>query len=285
MTTTPSVQRRGNTSLPRHSKLWLLDLGSLEADAGWFVQGANASLVSNPNPTNERRQLKMISGLIEHPKHGLILYEVGSPPNAEEVWGEHLFDTFNRTTYLEENRLDVAIARAGHDIRDVKAIIIGHLHIDHAGGLEFFRGTDVPIYVHEQELAAAYLGVATKRELGPYLPHILDFGFNWQTLNGNECELFPGLTLYHTPGHTPGLMGLMVELNENRPFYFTSDQFIFREHFEDGTPLGWLMRDTADWHRSRERIRCLASSHEPNFIFGHDPEVFERFRAAPECYS
>ncbi|MDN5939200.1 MAG: N-acyl homoserine lactonase family protein [Salinisphaera sp.] len=266
-----------NQALPRHSKLWLLDLGDLEADAGWFFSGANGSLASNRNPANERRKLKMISALIEHPRHGLFLYEVGSVPDAEQIWGEHLFDTFNRTTYLEEHRLDVAIARTGHDIRDIKGVIIGHLHIDHAGGLEFFRGTDVPIYVHEQELAAAYIGVATKRELGPYLPHILDFNFNWQTLNGPRIEILPGMTLYHTPGHTPGLMGLMVELRDHAPFLFTSDQFMFREHYEDGTPLGWLMRDTADWHRSREMIRCLAATHEPNLVFGHDPEVFLSF--------
>lgn len=38
--------------------------------------------------------------------------------------------------------------------------------IDHAGGLENFKGTDVPIYVHEKELKHAYYSVATKSDIG-----------------------------------------------------------------------------------------------------------------------
>jgi N-acyl homoserine lactone hydrolase len=30
--------------------------------------------------------------------------------------------------------------------------VLSHVHVDHAGGLEFFRGTDVPIYVQGDEL-------------------------------------------------------------------------------------------------------------------------------------
>ena len=29
---------------------------------------------------------------------------------------------------------------------------MGHLHLDHAGGLEKFAGTDIPIYAHELEI-------------------------------------------------------------------------------------------------------------------------------------
>lgn len=53
-------------------------------------------------------------------------------------------DVFPRTEYKEEHKLPNAIRKAGHNIKDVKAVILGHLHIDHAGGLEHFIGTDVP---------------------------------------------------------------------------------------------------------------------------------------------
>lgn len=53
-------------------------------------------------------------------------------------------DVFPRTEYKEEHKLPNAIRKAGYDIKDVKAVIFGHLHIDHAGGLEHFMGTDVP---------------------------------------------------------------------------------------------------------------------------------------------
>lgn len=31
--------------------------------------------------------------------------------------------------------LPAAIKKTGHDIKDVKHVIMGHLHLDHAGGL------------------------------------------------------------------------------------------------------------------------------------------------------
>lgn len=265
------------------TKLWLLDLGELTADQGWFIEGAGTSLQSAPEPPIERRTLKLISALIEHPEHGLILYEVGSAPNAPELWPEMVFDIFPRTRYEDSNRLDRAVAAAGHDINDINAVIIGHLHLDHAGGLEFFRGRDVPIYVHEEELKYAFYAVATKEDFGAYLPHYLSFDFNWQTLHDAEIELFDGMTLYHTPGHTPGLMGLQIELDNGGPFFFTSDMFFFRENF-DGHALGWLMRDHPAWHRSRKKIERIVRMREPNLVFGHDPEVFDSYSHPPEFY-
>ncbi|GMF68210.1 unnamed protein product [Aspergillus oryzae] len=46
---------------------------------------------------------------------------------------------------------------------------MGHLHLDHAGGLEHFLNTDVPIYVHEEEFKHACWGAGTKAEEGSYL--------------------------------------------------------------------------------------------------------------------
>lgn len=108
----------------------------------------------------------MISVLISHPKEGLILFETGAGKDYPEVWGPQLNDVFARVDYREEHELANAIARTGHDIKDVKHVIMGHLHIDHAGGLENFVGTDVPIHVHELELKHAYYSVATKADIG-----------------------------------------------------------------------------------------------------------------------
>jgi glyoxylase-like metal-dependent hydrolase (beta-lactamase superfamily II) len=283
MSTATAATAAPTPALARGSKLWLLDLGELSADAGWFMAGANTSTLSEQNPRSERRRLKLISALIEHPKHGLLLYEVGGAADAPKLWGEQIFEVFPRTRYEDEHRLDRAIAAAGHDIADVRGVIIGHLHFDHAGGLEFFRGRDVPIYVHEEELRHAFWAVATKTDLGPYLGHYLDVGFDWRSFNDPVVELFDGITLHHTPGHTPGLVGLQLELANSGPFYFTSDQFIFRENYE-GRAQGWVMRDQVAWHRSREKIRRLVQAHDPHLIFGHDPEVFDLYRGSPAFY-
>jgi hypothetical protein len=47
-----------------------------------ILRGCNASSLSNLNPVNRRRDLVILSALIEYPGVGLILYETGC---AEDV--------------------------------------------------------------------------------------------------------------------------------------------------------------------------------------------------------
>jgi len=265
-------------------KLYLLDYGQLTADQGFFFEGAGTSTYSQTEPPVVRKNLAMVGALIEHPQYGLILYEAGPAPNYKELWPEGVFEIFAVTSYTDDNRLDNILQKLGYGIKDIKAVIIGHLHLDHAGGLELFRGTNVPIYVHEEELKYAFYAVATKEDFGAYLPHYLDSQFNWKDVHGNETELFKNMTLYHTPGHTPGLMSLKVELPNSDTFVFTSDLCFFKENFEQEVPLGWLMRDTRSWYSSIRKIKSIVQKTDAKVIFGHDPEVLASFKRAPEFY-
>ena len=139
-----------------------------------LLRGANGGSSADPNPTNKRRDLALIAGLIHHPTAGLILFETGCAEDVEVKWGAPITDVFPRTTYNEEHKLPAAIKAAGYDIKDVKAVVIGHLHLDHAGGLEHFIGTKTPIYVHEEEFKHACWAVATEADLGVYLGHYMD---------------------------------------------------------------------------------------------------------------
>lgn len=47
--------------------------------------GANGGSSSNPNPTNKRRKLMLIAGLIEYPGVGLILFETGCAEDVDTV--------------------------------------------------------------------------------------------------------------------------------------------------------------------------------------------------------
>lgn len=113
---------------------------------------ANIGTKSNPHPKeHKRRHLVQISALIEHPTEGLILFETGSGGDWPTVWGPPFNDLFAQIEYTADKELPAAIAKTGHSINDVKAVVLGHLHLDHAGGLEHFVDTDVEIYTHELE--------------------------------------------------------------------------------------------------------------------------------------
>ncbi len=165
------------------------------------------------------------------------------------------------------------IKACGHDIKDVKAVIFGHLHLDHAGGLEHFRGTDVPIYVHETELKHAFWAVATKGDLGVYLEHYLKTDLNWKTFPNSQFDMFKGITIHHAPGHTPGLCIMQVNLANDGTFIFTSDFAHIKENYEMGEPHGWLARDHNAWLNSLSMIRRLHKVFNATMVYGHDKDV------------
>lgn len=198
---------------------------------------------------------------------------------------------FPRIQYEQRHRLPAAIAATGYDIKDIKAVIMGHLHMDHAGGLEHFRNTGVPIYVHEEEFKHACWAAGTQSDDGLYLyvmfPKMvihsiftkmsfrgeyldLQGGLNWQTFDDSQLDFATGLTIYHCPGHTPGLCILQVNLARKGTFIWTTDQYHVRENFEHNHSHGWLLRDYRSWIASGKFIRRLQKTFSATLIFGHD---------------
>jgi glyoxylase-like metal-dependent hydrolase (beta-lactamase superfamily II) len=265
-------------------KLSLLDLGRIDTDDGFFMRGCNAALQSNPNPQYERRRVAVIAAVIEHPKHGPILFETGCAQNAKEEWPGPAYDAFPLNEYEEHHHLDKALEAAGYGIDDVNAIVMGHLHLDHAGGLEHFRGKNIPIYAHELEIKEHYYAVATKEDIGPYVPGDLNWELNWQPIHREETELFEGITLRHMPGHTPGLMTMQVETSNSGHFFLTSDLFHVRDLFEQGVPQGWLGRDSFDWWKSYRWIKQLQRRYDGTMVFGHDASTLEELQAQASSF-
>jgi glyoxylase-like metal-dependent hydrolase (beta-lactamase superfamily II) len=259
-------------------KLHLLDLGRLDYDEGWSLLAAGVSTASAPAPDSPRRTVAMIASLIEHPKAGPVLFDTGPAPNYKELWPPPVQELFAISTYEPEHRLDAALEAAGFGLDDIRAVVMSHLHLDHAGGLELFRGRDIPIYVHADELRNGFYAVATGQDVGAYIPHYLDFEFNWQPLHGDHVELFDGFELHRLPGHTPALFGAQVSLANAGTFILTSDQFHLRDNYEGPHPLGWLMRDQPAWWRSCQFVKTLAARTDATLVFGHDAEVLTDLR-------
>ncbi|BCS28591.1 N-acyl homoserine lactonase family protein [Aspergillus puulaauensis] len=265
---------------PAGTKMHILDLGTLEADESWILRGANSSSSSNKNPVNKRRELVVLSALIDLPGTGLILYETGCAEDIDVKWGAPFTDVFPRIKYADNNRLPNAIKATGNDINDIKAVIMGHLHLDHAGGLEHFLDTDVPIIVHEEEFKHACWAVATGADLGVYLGHyMLLEKLNWQTFTDSTLEIYQGITLHHSPGHTPGLCLMQVNLEKDGTFIWTTDQFHVADNYEKGHPHGGLARDHTAWYRSLNMVRRLQRLYNARLIFGHDKVVAEQLMA------
>ncbi|KAL4993131.1 beta-lactamase-like protein [Aspergillus recurvatus] len=260
---------------PPGTKFHVLEVGWLECDEAFVTRGGNASIKSTEGKSfvNKRRQMPMYCILIEHPHEGLILWETGCGKDYPDVWGPVISDIFARVRYEPQHELRAAIEATGNKVGDVKKIIIGHLHLDHAGGLdEFMDNKEVEVWVHERELNAAFWSVATGADTGVYLAHYLNL--NWKTFNDQTMDFCQGITLHHLPGHTDGLIGMQINMPETGTFFFISDHCHVLENWIDGVPQGWLARDHPAWFRSTQRLKQLERITKGKVIPGHDEKTF-----------
>lgn len=73
----------------------------------------------------------------------------GSCEDVVMSWGTQLLECTPRIWDREKNSLPAAMKATCNDVKDIKAVVVGHLHPDHAGGLEHFFGIDVAFWVTE----------------------------------------------------------------------------------------------------------------------------------------
>jgi N-acyl homoserine lactone hydrolase len=112
------------------------------------------------------------------------------------------------------------------DLGDVVAVINTHLHFDHCGGNRRFAGT--PTYVQRAELAAA---VAPD-----YLEEWVRFpGESYVELDG-DAELFDGVSVLFTPGHSPGHQSVIVETGDGLTVLGGDVTYSMRELIDGATP-------------------------------------------------
>ncbi|MGZ5374888.1 MAG: MBL fold metallo-hydrolase [Solirubrobacterales bacterium] len=95
-----------------------------------------------------------------------------------------------------------AMQQLGVEPHQVKDVILTHLHFDHAEGLAAWPQRKT--WVHRIETEAPYAQiVAGVTELA-----------NLKILEGEEGEIEPGLRWILTPGHSDGLITLLVDTDE-----------------------------------------------------------------------
>jgi 4-pyridoxolactonase len=244
-------------------RVWLLDNGSIvieHTQLMWNVPGPQV-------------RIPVYSVLVEH-DDGLFLFDTG-------IDLDHMNRVlpFELPEQTEEQTIPAQLERCGFGLNDVTAVVNSHLHIDHVGGNQLFKGTAVRHVIHEREVAQA-------RDHAPfeffgYSDKSWDYdGANIETFTG-DTELAPGIRLIETPGHTIGHCSVLLE--GERPLLFAMDVAYTSTAMEKGIQPGFHY-DPVAGVRAIARVKEVAEQSGAEILYSHDMDAWQEYTRAPGHY-
>jgi N-acyl homoserine lactone hydrolase len=151
-----------------------------------------------------------------------------------------------------------ALSAQGVEPHEVGDVILTHLHFDHAEGLAAWPQRRT--FVHRLETEAPYAQIVAG---------VLEMA-DLEVLDGDEGEIEPGLRWIRTPGHSDGLISLLVDTDEGLCVIASDCVGPLPEYFEE-------MDLPEDFGPEREELlgqwRRIRDLDPAVVIPGHNPPV------------
>ena len=261
-------------------RIFSLETGRFGLDGGAMFGVVPKTLWSRSNPSDERNRihLAMRALLILHGNRK-ILVDVGC--------GHKFSDKLKEIYRIDHSRFTLLGSLAAHGIgpKDITDVILTHFHFDHAGGATCTRddrmGLTFPSarhYIQRSQWERALN--PSEKDRGSYMGMDIEPFRDLAQLKILEgpCELFPGLQLLISNGHTPGLQMVRIQ-DGSTTLFFCGDMMPTASHL----PLPYLMGfDLYPLTTIEEKRHYLQQACEEDWIIAleHDP-VHQAIRIQP----
>ncbi len=270
-------------------KMYIQNHGHFENDVELNLSFAHIATVDNKHPSIEwETNVPSLTVLIEHPDVGWILYDTTSHPNnLKGHWPERLRKLCPH--YLKpEDTLEAKLKEHHLSPQDIDILVLSHLHIDHAGNLFLFSNTKAGknVYVHTTELREALFmtHVGLERNVGPYVADDFDIpGIIFNPVDEN-FQLAEGIEIITLEGDAPGILGMIVHLENSGVFIFPSDALKAKKNYGPPPRLPGMVYDSLGFYRSVKKITNLQKKYNAKIVFGHDGEQLKQFKLSPKFY-
>jgi N-acyl homoserine lactone hydrolase len=160
----------------------------------------------------------------------------------------------------------------GGDPTKVKWVILSHTHLDHAGGLMDLPA--MPVLLNSEELRYAFnpavqakgfvIPVHTQKFPSPDAPTLKFDAKPYETFD-ESADLYGDGSVVVVPlrGHTPGSVGIFVNLDPHRRLFYVGDAIDDERGFQDRVDKPLMLRDSDnDPARANEIVAKLNQLHQ-----------------------
>jgi glyoxylase-like metal-dependent hydrolase (beta-lactamase superfamily II) len=249
-----------------------VETGTFRLDGGAMFGVVPKVLWSRTNPADADNRIAMAMRALHVEGAGRrLVIDSGAGTN----FGEKML----RNYVIRTDGLRAALERAGLDPDAVTDAVATHLHFDHAGGFAY-RAPDggirlsLPRAIHhiQRRQWEAALGPNEKDRASFFPEYLLPIErAGLLELADGVVEIFPGVTLIPTDGHTPGHQVVLVSTPAGSVLY-CGDLIPLASHVN----LPYIMAyDHFPLKTLEEKKRMLARAADEGWIlfFEHDPEI------------
>jgi N-acyl homoserine lactone hydrolase len=229
--------------------------------------------------------LPIYAWVIEH-EEGVSLVDTGETSRVHEK-GYHpsWHPFFRRSAQFSvhpEEEIGPQLRAMGISARDVRHVVLTHLHTDHAGGLVHLSGSKHWVTQVELRRASGFGG-----KLQGYLPHRWPKWWDPDCIRFEKQPLGPfaesmaltksgDVLILSTPGHTPGHVSVVVC---GSPAYFIAGDTSYNQSLLLAGKVDGVGPDEAVLHDTANKIIALAKERPLVYLPSHDPEGAARLAA------
>jgi len=216
------------------------------------------------------------SVLVKHPA-GDLLIDTGSSTHYDQEISGFPFATWLKLKSLAGQLkpkvpLPDLLRRIGEDPAKLRWAILSHVHLDHAGGLMDLPHLPVLLTREELQFAAdpnvqakGYVIAAHTQEFPPVASPTLRFEPTpYETFDEN-ADLYRDGSVVVVPlrGHTPGSVGIFVNLSPTRRLFYVGDAVDDERGFEERAAKSLILQDSDnDMALANKIVGRISELHE-----------------------
>jgi len=179
-----------------------------------------------------------------------------------------------------EQEIGPQLRALGVGPRDVKRVVLTHLHMDHDGGLAHFPNSEILVAPAELKIASGFAG-----RMRGYLPHRWPSWFDPAPLQLEASSFGPfaqsrrlteagDVVAVATPGHTADHLSIVADDGDTT--YFLAGDASYDERLMLAGKLDGVSADERVTTATLDAIRNLVQSRPTVYLPTHDPQAAAR---------